>query len=61
LFKSKINEENNATNNSIFSKLRKEKSLRFKNSLVKKYKKEKIATKIKPKLPSFISPFVEKG
>jgi hypothetical protein len=60
-FKSKINEENNAIKSSMLSGLRKEKSLRFRKSLARKYKKEKIATKIKLKLPSFISPLAEKG
>lgn len=41
--------------------LKKENSLRFKNNLVVKYKKENMALNINPKLPSFISPLPENG
>ena len=60
-FRRITNEENNVRRSVMFSKSTKEKVLILRNNLTQKYEKENIAVKISPKLPSFISPFKEKG
>jgi hypothetical protein len=60
-FTRRIKEENRIIKIRIFSMLKKEKLLIFKNKFIRKYKEEIMAVKIKAKLPSFISPLLEKG